>query len=163
MKMEAWKIIRRIASYAVFVVAATLFMLNSMTVALAPYIDLAKAYDKSFMPFMYAVLSLGVMPLFQLLVIKKPKEIEKTIYPWLLMVLFAAMLFVGVVVLGKAIVACSENSALNVWYAVAGTVPTILVAVTEIATGITLFVKERKEASKPEPIESNGVNLEKEE
>ena len=161
--MEAWKIIRRIASYAVFVVAASLFMLNSVTVALAPYIDMVKAYDQSFMPFMYTVLSLGVMLLFQLLVIKKPREIEKNIYPWLLIVLFAAMLFVGAVVLGKAIVACSKDNALNVWYAVAGTVPTILVAATEVAVGIVLFVKERKEAAKPEPIESNGVNLEKEE
>jgi len=161
--MEAWKIIRRIASYAVFVVAASLFMLNSVTVALAPYIDMAKAYDQSFMPFMYAVLSLGVMLLFQLLVIKKPREIEKNIYPWLLIVLFTAMLFAGAVVLGKAIVACSKDNTLNVWYAVAGTVPTILVAATEVAVGIVLFVKERKEAAKPEPIESNGVNLEKEE
>lgn len=161
--MEAWKIIRRIASYAVFVVAASLFMLNSVTVALAPYIDMVKAYDQSFMPFMYTVLSLGVMLLFQLLVIKKPREIEKNIYPWLLIVLFTAMLFVGAVVLGKAIVAYSKDNTLNVWYAVAGTVPTILVAATEVAVGIVLFVKERKEAAKPEPIESNGVNLEKEE
>lgn len=161
--MEAWKIIRRIASYAVFVVAASLFMLNSVTVALAPYIDMVKAYDQSFMPFMYTVLSLGVMLLFQLLVIKKPREIEKNIYPWLLIVLFTAMLFVGAVVLGKAIVAWSKDNTLNAWYAVAGTIPTILVAATEVAVGIVLFVKERKEAAKPEPIESNGVNLEKEE
>ena len=161
--MEAWKIIRRIASYAVFVVAASLFMLNSVTVALAPYIDKVTAYDQSFMPFMYAILSLGVMLLFQLLVIKKPKEIEKNIYPWLLMVFFAVMLLVGLVVLVKAVLACSQDNTLNVWYAVAGIVPTILVAVTEVAVGIILFVKERKEAAKPEPIESNGVNLEKEE
>ena len=161
--MEAWKIIRRIASYAVFVVAASLFLLNSVTVALAPYINYVIAYDNAYLPFMYTVLSLGVMLLFQLLVINKPREVEKTFYPWLLIALFAAMLFTGVVVLGRAIIACNEDATLNVSYAVAGIVPSIIVAVVEIAVGIVLFVKERKEASKPEPIESNGVNLAKEE
>ena len=161
--MEAWKIIRRIASDAVFVVAASLFLLNSVTVALAPYINYVIAYDNAYLPFMYTVLSLGVMLLFQLFVINKPREVEKTFYPWLLIALFAAMLFTGVVVLGRAIIACNEDATLNVSYAVAGIVPSIIVAVVEIAVGIVLFVKERKEASKPEPIESNGVNLAKEE
>ena len=161
--MEALKIIRRIASYAVFVVAASLFLLNSVTVALAPYIDMATAYDKSFLPFMYAILSLGVMLLFQLLVIGKPKEIEENIYPWLLMVLFAAMLFTSGIVLGKAIVAYVENNSLNVLYAVAGTAPSIALAIVEIATGLTMFIRQRIAANKPQPIESNGVNLEKEE
>ena len=161
--MEALKIIRRLASYAVFVVAASLFLLNSVTVALAPYIDKATAYDASFLPFMYVVLSLGVMLLFQLLVIGKPKEIEENIYPWLLMVLFAVMLFVSGVVLGKAIVAHAEDNNVNVWYAVAGLAPSIVVAIAEIATGLTLFIKQRIAANKPQTIESNGVNLEKEE
>ena len=161
--MEALKIIKRIASYAVFIAAATLFLLNSVTVALAPYIDEFYAYEKSFMPFMYVVLSLGVMLLFQLLVIGKPKEVEENIYPWLLIVMFAAMLFVSGIVLGKAIVACVENNALNVWYAVAGTAPSIVLAVSEIAVGIAMFIKQRIAANKPEPIESNGVTLTKEE
>ena len=161
--MEALKIIRRIASYAVFVVAASLFLLNSVTVALAPYIDMVTAYDKSFLPFMYAILSLGVMLLFQLLVIGKPKEVEENIYPWLLMVMFAAMFFVSGLVLGKAIVACVENKALNVWYAVAGTAPSLILAVSEMATGLVMFIKQRIAANKPEPIESNGVTLTKEE
>ena len=101
--------------------------------------------------------------MFQLLVIGKPKEIEENIYPWLLMVLFAVMLFVSGVVLGKAIVAHVEDNNVNVWYAVAGIAPSIVVAIAEIATGLTLFIKQRIAANKPQPIESNGVNLEKEE
>ena len=161
--MEAWKIIKRLASYAVFVVAASLFLLNTVTVALAPYIDHAGAYERSFMPFMYAILSLGVMLLFQLLVVGKPREIEKNVYPWLLIVLFAAVLFVSVLVLGKAIVACGEDQTKNVWYAVAGTIPSMLLGAVEVTIGIVLFIKQRKEDANPEPIESNGVNLEKEE
>ena len=161
--MEALKIIRRIASYAVFVFAASLFLLNSVTVALAPYINLADAYQSAFLPFMYATISLGVMLLFQLLVIGKPKAVEANIYPWLLIVLFGTMVFVSAIVLGKAIVACSEDTNLNVWFAVAGTAPSLLLGITEVATGIVFFIRQRKEDEKPEPIESNGVNLEKEE
>lgn len=161
--MEALKIIKRIASYAVFFAAATLFLLNSVTVALAPYIDELHAYENSFLPFMYVVLSFGVMLLFQLLVIGKPKEVEENIYPWLLIVLFAVMLFVSGIVLGKAIVAYVENNALNVWYAVAGTAPSIILAASEVAVGIVMFIKQRIAANKPEPIESNGVALIKEE
>ena len=161
--MEALKIIKRIASYGVFVAAATLFLLNSVTVALAPYIDEFYAYENSFLPFMYVVLSLGVMLLFQLLVIGKPKEVEENIYPWLLMVMFAVMLLVSGVVLGKAIAASVENKELNVWYAVAGTAPSLILAVSEMATGIAMFIKQRIAANKPEPIESNGVTLTKEE
>ena len=161
--MEALKIIKRIASYGVFVAAATLFLLNSVTVALAPYIAEFYAYENSFLPFMYVVLSLGVMLLFQLLVIGKPKEVEENIYPWLLMIVFAAMFFVSGLVLGKAIVACVENKALNVWYAVAGTAPSLILAVSEMATGLIMFIKQRIAANKPEPIESNGVTLTKEE
>ena len=161
--MEALKIIKRIASYGVFIAAATLFLLNSVTVALAPYIDEFYAYENSFLPFMYVVLSLGVMLLFQLLVIGKPKEVEENIYPWLLVVMFAVMLLVSGVVLGKAIAASVENKELNVWYAVAGTVPSLILAVSEMATGIAMFIKQRIAANKPEPIESNGVTLTKEE
>ena len=161
--MEALKIIKRIASYGVFVAAATLFLLNSVTVALAPYIDEFYAYENSFLPFMYVVLSLGVMLLFQLLVIGKPKEVEENIYPWLLIVMFAVMLLVSGVVLGKAIAASVENKELNVWYAVAGTAPSLILAVSEMAAGIAMFIKQRIAANKPEPIESNGVTLTKEE
>ena len=161
--MEALKIIKRIASYGVFVAAATLFLLNSVTVALAPYIDEFYAYENSFLPFMYVVLSLGVMLLFQLLVIGKPKEVEENIYPWLLIVMFAVTLLVSGVVLGKAIAASVENKELNVWYAVAGTAPSLILAVSEMATGIAMFIKQRIAANKPEPIESNGVTLTKEE
>ena len=103
------------------------------------------------------------MLLFQLLVIGKPKAVEANIYPWLLIVLFGTMVFVSAIVLGKAIVACSEDTALNVWFAVAGTAPSLLLGITEVATGIVFFIRQRKEDEKPEPIESNGVNLEKEE
>ena len=161
--MEALRIIKRIASYGVFIAAATLFLLNTVTVTLAPYIDEFYAYENSFLPFMYVVLSLGVMLLFQLLVIGKPKEVEENIYPWLLMVMFAVMFFVSGLVLGKAIAACVENKALNVWYAVAGTAPSLILAVSEMATGIVMFIKQRIAANKPEPIESNGVTLTKEE
>jgi len=77
--------------------------------------------------------------------------------------LFAAMLFTSGIVLGKAIVAYVENNSLNVWYAVAGTAPSIALAIVEIATGLTMFIRQRIAANKPQPIESNGVNLEKEE
>lgn len=161
--MEALKIIKRIASYGVFLATATLFLLNSVTLTLAPYIDMATAYEKAFMPFMYAVLSLGVMLLFQLLVIGKPKEIEETIYPWLLIVFFVVMLFTSALVLGRSVSACLDDSTKNMAYGIAGMTPSIITSAVEVTIGVVLLFKNQKNAAKPAQIDENGVNLTKEE
>lgn len=161
--MEALRIIKRIASYGVFVAAATLFLVNSITVSLAPYIDMTHAYENSFMPFLYATLSFGVLLLFQLLVIGKPKEIEETIYPWLLIVLFGVSLFVSSFVLGRSVVACLEDQTKNVGYALAGLLPVLMLSLTEVVVGAFLLFKNQKLSAKPSQIDENGVNLTKEE
>lgn len=161
--MEALRIIKRIASYGVFAAAATLFLVNSITVSLAPYIDMIHAYENSFMPFLYATLSFGVLLLFQLLVIGKPKEIEETIYPWLLIVLFGVSLFVSSFVLGRSVVACLEDQTKNVGYALAGLLPVLMLSLTEVVVGAFLLFKNQKLPAKPSQIDENGVNLTKEE
>ena len=161
--MEALKIIKRIASYGVFLAAATLFLLNSVTVALAPYIDIATAYEKSFMPFMYAILSLGVMLLFQLLVIGKPREVEETIYPWLLIIFFAVMLFTSSFVLGRSVTACLKDPTKNVAYGIAGMIPSVVISAIEVVIGAFFLLKSQKTTAKPAQIDENGVNLTKEE
>ena len=161
--MEALKIIKRIASYGVFVAAATLFLLNSVTISLAPYIDMSQAYENSFMPFLYITLSLGTLLLFQLLVIGKPKEIEETVYPWLLIILFGVMLFVSTFVLGRSVFACLEDQTKNVGYSIAGLSPVLMLSLIEIAIGAFILFKNRKTPAKTQQIDENAVNLTKEE
>lgn len=161
--MEALKIIKRIASYGVFVAAATLFLLNMVTVSLAPYIDSAKAYERAFMPFLYATFSLGILLLFQLLVIGKPREVEESIYPWLLVVLFGVSLFASAFVLGKAILACSKDQTKNLAYALAGMTPPIVLSFTEIVIGLVFMKNSRKRTESTQQIKENSVTLTKEE
>ena len=160
--MEAFKIIKRLASYAVFVFAATLFFKYSVSVALSPYIDMPNAYANASLPFMYVVLSLGITLLFQLLVIGKPRDVESTIYPWLLLVMFAVGLFASVVILGQAIAACMEDPSLNVTYAISGLAPSIVLCLSEIAVGISFLIAARKTSENNRPDDVDGVKMEKE-
>lgn len=161
--MEAIKIIKRIASYLVFVIAASLFLKNSVTVALAYYIDSSKAFEASFLPAIYSILTLGITLLFQLLVIGKPKEIEENIYPWILTVPFAVMLFTSIFIIAQAIVACNNDPTLSVMYAVVGMLPVTTLSVIEIAAGAMFFIKNKKVEPEQKIDEENQINLTKEE
>ena len=161
--MEALKIIKRIVSYLVFVIAASLFLKNSVTVALAYYIDPAKAFESAFLPAIYSIITLGITLLFELLVIGKPKEVEKNIYPWVLIVPFAVMLFTSLFIVAEAVVACNDDPSLSVMYAVVGMLPTITLSVIEIAVGAVHFFKNKKEDAPQKIDEENQINLTKEE
>lgn len=161
--MEAFKIIKRIVSYIVFVIAASLFFKNSVTVALAYYIDQAKAFEMAFLPAIYAVLTLGVALLFQLLVIGKPKEIEKNIYPWVLILPFVVILFTSIFIVFKAIIACKNDIFLDFSYAIIGMIPSIALSAIEIVLGAIFLAKNKKEEPSEKIDEENQVNLTKEE
>lgn len=161
--MEALKIIKRIISYLVFVIAASLFLKNSVTVALAYYIDSSKAFEASFLPAIYSILTLGITLLFQLLVIGKPKEIEENIYPWILTVPFAVMLFTSIFIIAQAIVTCNNDPNLSVMYAVVGMLPVTTLSVIEIAAGVMFFIKNKKAEPEQKIDEENQISLTKEE
>lgn len=161
--MEALKIIKRIISYLVFVIAASLFLKNSVTVALAYYIDSSKAFEASFLPAIYSILTLGITLLFQLLVIGKPKEIEENIYPWVLTVPFSVMLFTSIFIIAQAIVACNNDPTLSVMYAVVGMLPVTTLSVIEIAAGAMFFIKNKKAEPEQKIDEENQISLTKEE
>ena len=161
--MEALKIVKRIVSYFVFVIAASLFLKNSVTFALAYYIDSSKAFEASFLPAIYSILTLGITLLFQLLVIGKPKEIEENIYPWVLTVPFAVVLFTSVFIIAQAVVACNNDPSLSVMYAVVGMLPATTLSIIEIAIGAILFIKSKKAEPEQKIDEENQICLTKEE
>jgi len=161
--MEAFKIIKRIVSYLVFVVSASLFLKNSVSVALAYYIDPTKAFECSFLPAVYAILTMGITLLFQLLVIGKPKEVEKNIYPWVLIAPFAVIMFTSLFIVAKTIASCQSDPSFEPMYGVVGMVPAIALSLSEMVVGAMFLLENKKEEAPNKADEENQINLTKEE
>lgn len=173
--MEAFKIIKRIAVYLVFVVAAALFFYYSVAVALAPYLasfteETNFLSESVYLPLMYAILSLLVLIFSQFLLIGKPKEIETNIYAWLLTIYFGVGLAAGVIIIAYGLVSLNAGEdTRSPIYLVSGMVPCLVLMFGEVVLGIICSVKnkknealEQKQAAEQEEKENaGGINLHK--
>lgn len=161
--MEGMKIIKRIVSYLVFIIAASLFLQNTVVIATSYYIDPETAYEATYLPVLYSLLTLGVTLLFQLLVVGKPKEIEKNFYPWVLIVPFAVMFFVSAFVMLQSIVTANTYSNFEPIYGIAGMIPPMILSVVEVVVGFFMLASAKKAEAPAKEEEQSEVNLTKEE
>jgi len=174
--MEAFKIIKRIAIYLVFIIAAAFFFYYSVSLALAPYLksfpnQSTLLLEGIYLPLMYAVISLVTMFFAQFLLIGKPHEIETNIYAWLLTIYFGVGLAAGVIILAYGLVSMQiNNDARDPTYLICAMIPCLVVMLVEVIYGLFCSfknkkmdtLKEKEEKAKEEKENAGDVNLHKE-
>lgn len=170
--MEAAKIIKRIASYLLFVVAATFFFYQMVVLSTTTYIDPGadlNAYliRNVFRPLMYVVISLSLMLVSQFALIGK--DDNRYITSLMLIVLFGVGLFVSIYILVKGIVSIPNNKVCtDPTFLYLVIFPLIGICVCEVVYGaIMYFIDKKKKAiekekEKEEALEQDGVKLTKE-
>lgn len=170
--MEAAKIIKRIASYLLFVIAATFFFYQMVVLSTAMYIDPGEdlnAYLISgvFRPLMYAVISLALMLVSQFALIGK--DDNRYITSLMLIVLFGVALFVAIYVLVKGIISIPHNKVCtDPTFLYLVIFPLIGICVCEVVYGAVMYFIDKKqkaiqkEKEKEESFEQDGVKLTKE-
>ncbi len=169
--MEAAKIIRKIASYILFVGAATFFFYEMVILMTSMYIDHGSdvnAYFLSqvFKPLMYAILCLSIMFISQFALMGKD---NKYITSLMLIVLFGVGLAVCIFILTKGIISIPNNKICQdpsfLYYVL---FPLMIICIGEIAYGIFMYFSDKKdkkkieEAEKEKTLQQDGVNLTKE-
>ena len=176
--MEALKILKRIAFYLLFIVASTLCFYSLVSLSLTAYteawgnLDFDLVAKEVFLPLLYAFLSLGLALIAQIFLIGKPKQVETTLYPWLLIGLFGIGAVVSLIILGYGLFKL-ESEPLNQdpIFLIVPLVVALLFTLSEILYGALILLRQKKECKILEQKESEakaakeaeGVNLHKEE
>lgn len=154
--MNKEQLVKKAGFYTIFLVASTLFIYFSLSAALYPYsakLDSLPAGSRVtelitngiMLPFVFAILSLIILGLFQFLLIKPESATEKRLFSLVLVFFFALGLALGIVVLVGAI----KDSALG---AILGVVPSVALAVAEIILGVIRLLEANKELAQEENI-----------
>lgn len=170
--MEAAKIIKRIASYLLFVIAATLFFYQMVILSTSMYIDPGEDFtayliSDVFRPFMYALVCFGVMLVSQFALIGK--DSNKYINSLMLIVLFGVGLFVSVFILVKGILAIPTNDfCQDPTFLYLTVIPLIGICFLEVLFGAIIYFLDKKDRMKQKEqeneknLEQDGVKLTKE-
>lgn len=155
--MEAFKILKRIAFYLLFIVAATLFYREMICFSLFAYKETWETFtfdllmNDVFLPLLYATLSLGVTLVTQFLLIGKPKEMETTIYPWTLMVYFGIGAIASIIILAIGLTKIpSEPLNQNPFFLIIPIIVVLLFTLSEVLWGFLYFLKNKKEEKRRE-------------
>ena len=169
--MEAAKIIRKIASYILFVGAATWFFYEMVILMTSMYIDHGSDVNtyylsQVFKPLMYAILCLSIMFISQFALMGKD---NKYITSLMLIVLFGVGLAICIFILVKGIISISNNKICQdpsfLYYVL---FPLMIICVGEITYGIFMYFSDKKdkkmikEEEKEKTLQQDGVNLTKE-
>jgi len=113
--MEALKILKRIAYYLLFIVAATVCFNMLVSLALAPYTDawgtlsLDLIAEQVYLKVLYVFLSFAIAVVTQACLIKKPSEVESVVYPWLLIAYFGIGAAVSIYVLVRGLISINQE------------------------------------------------------
>lgn len=149
--MEAFKILKRIAFYLLFIVASTLFYREMICFSLFAYTEAWETFTFDllakdvFLPLLYATLSFGIALIAQFLLIGKPKEIETTIYPWTLMIYFGVGAIMAVIILAIGLTKIpSEPVNKDPLFLIVPIVIVLLFTLSEVLWGFLYFLKNKK-------------------
>lgn len=158
--MEAFKILKRIAFYLLFIVASTLFYREMICFSLFAYTEAWETFTFDllakdvFLPLLYATLSFGIALIAQFLLIGKPKEIETTIYPWTLMIYFGVGAIMAVIILAIGLTKIpSEPVNKDPLFLIVPIVIVLLFTLSEVLWGFLYFLKNKKKEKLKEDLE----------
>lgn len=158
--MEAFKILKRIAFYLLFIVASTLFYREMICFSLFAYTEAWETFTFDllakdvFLPLLYATLSFGIALIVQFLLIGKPKEIETTIYPWTLMIYFGVGAIMAVIILAIGLTKIpSEPVNKDPLFLIVPIVIVLLFTLSEVLWGFLYFLKNKKKEKLKEDLE----------
>lgn len=152
--MSKEHLVKKAGFYTLFLVASTLFIYFSLSAALYPYsakLDASSAGTKVseliangiMLPYVFAILSLVILGLFQFLLIKPESATEKRIFSLVLIIFFALGFALTLVVLVGAI----KDSALG---AILGVIPPAALSIAEIILGVIRLFEANKELAQEE-------------
>ncbi len=164
--MEAFKIIRKLAYYLLFLIASTLVFYFLVGLALTRYTAIDNINSEEnlinniYLPLMYTLIALVVMLVSQFLLIGKPGDNEARLYSILLIVFFGVILGAGLIILAEGLINIPGNPvSTNPTFLLCALVPALFIGLCEILYGIfgllalskkakTLKAEEEKEAGR---------------
>lgn len=159
--MEAFKILKRIAFYLLFIVVSTLFYREMICFSLFAYTEAWESFTFDllakdvFLPLLYATLSFGIALIAQFLLIGRPKEVETTIYPWTLIIYFGVGAIATVIILAIGLTKIpSEPVNKDPLFLIVPIVITLLFTLSEVLWGFLYFLKNKKKEKIQENIEN---------
>lgn len=170
--MEAARIIKRIASYLLFIVAATFFFYQMVVLSTAMYIEYGEDFNayliaNVFRPLMYVIVSLALMLVAEFALIGK--DGNRYVTSLMLMVLFGVALAVSIYILVKGIISIPNNKVcVDPTFLYLVIFPLIGICLLEVIYGFILHLADKKEKAilkekeKEESLEQDGVKLTKE-
>jgi len=146
--MSKEQLVKKAGFYTIFLVTSTLFIYFSLSAALYPYSAKLDSLPSGtpvsdkialgiMLPFVFSVLSLIILGLFQFLLIKPESATEKRIFALVLIIFFALGLAMSIVVLVGAV----KDSALG---AILGVIPPAALATAEIILGVIRLLEANK-------------------
>ena len=158
--METAKLIRQIAAYVLFVIAATWFFYEMVVLSTAMYIDSGadlNAYllGNVYKPLMYAVVCLAIMLVSQFALLGKPQGNDRYISSLLCVFLFGVGLGVSIFILIHGLLAIPSHTVCNdPSYLCFAMIPTMIICLGEFVYGLVMFLLYRKEQKKEKEIKA---------
>ena len=144
--METAKLIRQIAAYVLFVIAATWFFYEMVVLSTAMYIDSGadlNAYllGNVYKPLMYALVCLAIMLVSQFALLGKPQGNDRYISSLLCVFLFGVGLGVSIFILIHGLLAIPSHTVCNdPSFLCFAMIPTMIICLGEFVYGLVMFL-----------------------
>lgn len=173
--MSGVKVLRRIASWLLFLAAASWFLVKIIEVATAPYLPQEGTDDlhRFYLPLLYIILCLGVMFTTQFALFHHPESNTGYMGGIVLMVFFGIGFAVSLYTLIRGILSIPSNThCTDPAYLYCTMIPTMAIFFGEVVYGFALYWQDHQAKKKQETIEEakeqaaktevDGVHLNKE-
>lgn len=167
--MTGAKVLRRIASWLLFLAAATWFLVETIELATAPYLaaydgEITDLFTRFYLPLLYVVLCLGVMFTTQFALFHHPESNTGYMGGIVLMVFFGVGFGVSLYALIRGMISVPYNAyCTNPSFLYCAVLPAMSIFFGEFVYGFVLYWQDHKAKKKREVIEEAKEKAAKEE